>query len=171
MLFRFVDYVDSLYKFKHTMKLFIIVVALLFGNAGYSQTKTEKTTTIPKYKVPKISIILGGFKDSLKIPVEEIKNVIDKPFIVTDGTAMKYKISSYQVLYKQIAVTEDESGKALPTTSVKSSRFSASPLPDIWVKVIKEELMKGEEIMFFDIIVKDEKGRVMYAPNLKFTAL
>ncbi len=38
-------------------------------------------------------------------------------------------------------------------------------------KVIQEELSKGEEIIFFDIIVKDEKGRVMYAPNLKFTAL
>lgn len=153
------------------MKLFIIALTLFFGNAAFAQAKTEKTTTIPKYKVPKISIILGGFKDSLKIPVEEIKNILDKPLIITDGTAMKYKISSYQVLYKQIAVSEDESGKAIPTTSVKSSRFSASPLSDIWIKVLKEELSKGEEIIFFDIIVKDEKGRVMYAPNLKFTAL
>ena len=144
---------------------------MVLGNASFAQAKTEKTTTIPKYKVPKISIILGGFKDSLKIPVEEIKKIIDKPLIVTDGTAMKYKISSYQILYRQIAVTEDESGKALPTTSVSSARFTESPLSAIWVKVINEELMKGEEIIFFDIIVKDEKGRVMYAPNLKFTAL
>ncbi len=153
------------------MKFFIIAIAMLLGNASFSQTKTEKTVSIPKYKVPKISLILGGFKDSLKIPVAEIKNIIDKPLIITDGTAMKYKISSYQVLYKQLAVTEDESGKVLPTTSLNSARFSASPLPAIWVKTIKEELMKGEEIIFFDIIVKDEKGRVMYAPNLKFTAL
>lgn len=153
------------------MKLFILALAIFLGNDAFSQVKTEKTVSIPKYKVPKISLILGGFKDSLKIPVDEIKNIIDKPLIITDGTPMKYKVSSYQVLYKQIAVTEDEAGKALPTTSLKSSRFSVSPLPDIWVKVIKEELMKGEEILFFDIIVKDEKGRVMYAPNLKFTAL
>lgn len=144
---------------------------MFFGNTVFAQPKTEKTVSIPKYKVPKISVILGGFKDSLKLPVEEIKKIIDKPLIITDGTAMKYKVSSYQVLYRQIAVTEDESGKALPTTSVNNARFTESPLSAIWIKVINEELMKGEQIIFFDIIVKDEKGRVMYAPDLKFTAL
>jgi hypothetical protein len=37
----------------------------------------------------------------------------------------------------------------------------------MWLNMVRESLRPGEEIIFFDIIVKDAQGRVMYAPNLK----
>jgi hypothetical protein len=40
-------------------------------------------------------------------------------------------------------------------------------MPAIWVTQIKEQVNKGEELYFFDVIAKDAQGRVMYAPNLK----
>src|SRR5690606_7119693 len=119
-----------------------------------------------KYKVPKLSTILSTYKDSLGLPVEEIKKIIDKKLIITDGTPLKYEISSYQILYTRNAFTEDEQGNPIPTKSLASARFRSSPIPDLWIKIIREDIRKGEEIYFFDIIVKDEKGRIMYAPDL-----
>jgi hypothetical protein len=37
----------------------------------------------------------------------------------------------------------------------------------MWLSMVRENLRPGEEIIFFDIIVKDAQGRFMYAPNLK----
>jgi hypothetical protein len=34
-------------------------------------------------------------------------------------------------------------------------------------KTITEQLKPGEEIFFFDVVVKDAQGRLMFAPNLK----
>lgn len=146
---------------------FCLVLTLPLG----AQAQTQNSTKTEKYKVPKISTLLGSYKDSVKIPVAEILKIINQPLFFTDGSNMKYTLSSYQVLYKKNAVTEDEAGQVKPTTSISSARFKTSPLSAIWLKVINEQLSTAEEILFFDIIVKDEKGRVMYAPNLKFTAL
>ena len=79
-----------------------------------------------------------------------------------------YTIQSYKFIYRRKTVTEDEQGNLSPTTSISSQAFyDASPLPDIWVKTIREELKQGEELYFFDIIVKDNLGRIMYAHDLK----
>ena len=65
-------------------------------------------------------------------------------------------------------VTEDEqTGKVSPATSMVADRFTATPLPGLWINKIREELKAGEELYFFDVIAKDAKGRVMYASSLK----
>ena len=71
-------------------------------------------------------------------------------------------------LYKKIVTTEDEAtGKTSKTSSVKSSLFKTSPLPELWLNAVRENLTAGEELFFFAILVKDLQGRIMYAPDLK----
>ena len=87
---------------------------------------------------------------------------------ISDAKNSPYSISSYNFLYRKIVATEDEqTGKVSNTTSVKSSLFKSSPLPELWQNVIRENLRPDEELLFFDVIAKDAQGRVMYASNLK----
>jgi hypothetical protein len=47
--------------------------------------------------------------------------------------------------------------------------FKTTPLPKVWVDNLKNGFQKDEELYFFDIIVKDNKDRKFFAPDLKIT--
>lgn len=124
-----------------------------------------------KFKPPVLLVSIGDNKDSVATVAGELAiQLIAKPLVVTDAKNGKYSITNYQCLYRRKGVTEDEeTGKVSPVTSIVAQRFSTTPLPEVWIRTISEQLKPGEEILFFDIIVKDDKGRIMYAPNLKLS--
>ena len=104
----------------------------------------------------------------MSVSVQEAENIIGQPLLIFDDKKGVYTISSYQFLYRKKGVTEnEETGKVTPITSISSSRFKITPLPDTWTSQVKEQVKSGEELFFFDVIAKDAQGRVMYAPNLK----
>lgn len=129
---------------------------------------SAKPVPVQKFKPPKLTCSLGTRSDSAIVPVEEALQMILLPLNITDDKKNPYTISSYQVMYKRRAVTEDEqTGKVTPTTSTVASLFRETPLPELWKRSISEQLKSGEEIFFFDIIAKDAQGRLMFAPDLK----
>ena len=139
------------------------MILLAAGSQLQAQTKP-----VAKYKVPKLFTQLGGFRDSVNVSVQEAENIIGQPLRIFDDKKGVYTISSYQFLYRKKGVTEnEETGKVTPTTSIVSSRFKITPLPDTWTSQVREQVKPGEELFFFDVIAKDAQGRVMYAPNLK----
>ncbi len=149
---------------------FILLLLLCFtGIVSNAQIKTAPKPIV-KFKPPKLSVSLGGFKDSSFIAPQVADSIIGLPLKIVDEKNIAYTLSSYQFLYRKIVVSENEAtGKAYNTTSVKSSLFKVSPLPTLWLKAVRELPRPGEEYIFFDIIVKDNKGRFMYAPNVKLT--
>jgi len=122
-----------------------------------------------KFKPPVVKTSLGGNSGSdAKISVEDGKNSIGLTLKVIDEKNKEYPVTSYQFAYKRKGVTEDEqSGQTAPESDLVAHRFSSTPLPDIWINTIKSELHSGEELYFFDIIAKDDKGRLFFAPELK----
>ena len=98
------------------------------------------------------------------------KQIITLPLRIADEKNETYKISSYQFAYKRIGVTEDEeTGKLSPQSDMVAQRFTETPLPELWKSNIIEQLHKGEELYFFDIIMLDKTGRLFFAPDLKIT--
>ena len=149
---------------------FLLVLALFSSTLLSAQKKPVKKTeiiTVPKFKAPKLYCSLDIYLDSVTISAEDAVRVVGMPLKIYDDKKKEYSISSYQFLYRKKGVTEDEEGKVTPTTSISSDRFKVSPLPDIWVNLIRGQVKAGEEFFFFDVIAKDAQGRVMYAPNLK----
>ena len=145
--------------------LFVVVIAALSMSAA-----AQKNTTKPfvKFKVPKLTTVLGNFKDTSYLAPQMADSIIGLSLKITDAKNVVYTISSYQFLYKKIVTTEDENtGKTSKTASIKSSLFKTSPLPVMWLNAIRENLKSGEELFFFAVIVKDPQGRIMYAPDLK----
>lgn len=148
----------------------IVFVLLLAGSCtGYAQKRPARVTNYPvKFKAPKLQTSLSAYKDSVMIPVSEAENIIALPLKVVDAKNQPYTISSYQFMYRKKVVTEDEkTGKVSGTSSISADHFKTSPLPPLWTNIIREQLKAGEQLYFFDIIVKDAKGRLLIAPNLK----
>jgi hypothetical protein len=63
----------------------------------------------------------------------------------------------------------EETGEVTPTTDLVAQRFTETPISGIWKTSIIEQLQKGEELYFFDVIVMDGKGHRFFAPDLKIT--
>ncbi|MBP6431041.1 MAG: hypothetical protein KA319_04685 [Ferruginibacter sp.] len=152
--------------------LTFFVCSIFTAVAQPPKKTTPKATAVKGFKPPKLTTTLGIYKDSATIFVEEGLQLIATPLKITDDKGGKYTISSYQFLYKKIGVAEEENedgptGKTRPVTSISADLFKATPLTKIWVTTIQEQLKKGEEFFFFDVIVKDEQGRLMFAPTLK----
>ncbi len=156
--------------FKICLTLFIFTCT---GTALLAQKKTPvKTVKYAKFKPPKLITLLSSYRDSVKINTGEAEEIISMPLRIVDDKKNVYVISSYQFLYKKNVVTEDEeTGKVSATTAIFSERFRTTPLPAPWITKVRENLKARETLYFFDIIVKDSQGRVMYAPDLKINLL
>jgi hypothetical protein len=164
--------------FHKLYKMFLKIIAtcciLIFALAKttIAQTKPTKPAVQPaaqKFKPPKLFTSLGSKTDTIvTVSINEAIALINQPLKATDNDKGFYIVSSYQCLYKKRGVTEDEqTGKISPTSSVVVQRFTTTPLSEIWRKTIAEDLKVGEEISFFDIVVKDNRGRLMFAPKIK----
>lgn len=152
------------------MKIFISALVLLFTMFNAAQVSAQtKPAKFVKYTPPKLFTSMGVVKDSTKAPVAQAKAILAQRLTIQDEKGKKsYAIQSYQFLYKKRVVTEDEAGNPQPTTTLVSKQFyNGDSLPTTWIASMREEMLAGEELYFFDIIVKDEKGRIMYAPTLK----
>ena len=147
-------------------KLLFVVFIAAWSMSAAAQKNTRKSFV--KFKVPKLTTMLGTFKDTSYILPEMADSIIGLPLKITDAKNVAYLISSYQFLYKKIVTTEDENtGKTSKISSIKSSLFKTASLPTIWLNAVRENLKTGEELYFFAVVVKDPQGRIMYAPDLK----
>lgn len=127
-----------------------------------------KPTGFQKYTPPKLTSMLGIRTDTASVYVEEAVQLVKLPLKITDDKKNAYTVSSYQLMYKRRAVTEDEqTGKVSNVMSNVSDLFRVTPLPALWIKTLTEQMRPGEELHFFDIVVKDAQGRLMYAPELR----
>jgi hypothetical protein len=149
------------------MRLLSIIGILLLTAPLFTFAQDKK---IKPYKPPQLFSSLGSYTGKKTADVEDAKKVILLPLIIHDSAGNMYTISSYQFLYRYRTKYEDEvTGEVKQSFATSAQLFKATPLPSVWTNHISEDLKSGEELYFFDIIVKDAKGRAMYAPDLSIT--
>ena len=149
----------------------LLSVAATVAAIAQQAPKKPAYTPIAKFKPPVVKSYLAKLTGAAAVcSAEEGKQIIALPLRIADDKNFSYKISSYQLAYKRIGVTEDEeTGKVSVANDLVGQRFTETPLPELWKSNIIETLHKGEELLFFDIIVTDKKGRLFFAPDLKIT--
>ncbi len=148
-------------------KLLLVPIVALFSMQAGAQTKPAT-----KFKPPKLYTQLGSYRDSVSVSVAEAEQLVGGTLKIFDDKRTVYSISSYQLAYRKIGVTEDEqTGKVTPTYTLVANLFKSTPLPPIWIQQLREQLKPGDELWFFDVVAKDAQGRVMYSSNLKFKVI
>lgn len=132
----------------------------------------DKVTIVkgPKFKPPVVQTSLGLHHNGDMVTADEAVRLVALPLEITDKSGVSYAVDTYRFLYRQKNYFRDEeTGRPDSTFSIVADRFSATPLPEIWIDNIRARLQKGEQLYFFDIIVKDKQGRIFFAPEIKIT--
>jgi hypothetical protein len=175
-LFHTIYAVNSFYLKEKTMALSYIKISLVFlvatviCSAGIAQQAKKPATTFTKFKPPVVKSYLGNYTGATNCSPEEGKQAILQALKIADEKNNNFTIASYQFAYRRLGITEDEAtGAVTPAKDMVAQRFTETPLPEIWKSNITEQLHKGEELYFFDIIVYDKQGRRFFAPELKIT--
>jgi len=146
----------------------VLALSLTTAMAQKPKPAPAKPAGFQKYTPPKLVSMLGIRTDTATVVIEEALQLVRLPLRITDEKKNIYSISSYQVMYKRRAVTEDEqTGKVSPVMSNVGDVFKTTPLSPLWIKILTEQMRSGEELHFFDIVAKDAQGRLMFAPELK----
>ena len=136
--------------------------------AQRTKPTTQKPPVVQKFKAPKVKTTWAKYSDGSEIGIEEAVSLLNSPLSITDDKNVSYSISAYQFLYRKKGVTEDEeTGKVTPVTSIVTRSLRSTPLPAKFVNLILEQLRRGEEFSFFDVLVKDGKGNIFFAPSFK----
>lgn len=147
---------------------FFLCCCLTVVFAQNPRTAPAKQKTFQKFTPPKLTTALGIRKDTATVFLEEAVQLVRLPLKISDDKKNVYSISSYRTMYKRRAVTEDEqTGKVSPVMSNVSDIFRTTPLSALWIKILTEQMRPGEELHFFDIVAKDQQGRLMFAPELR----
>ncbi len=143
-----------------------VFVALYAANAQAAKVKL-------KAKPPKYITQWGRLKaDTVTVYKEEATQLVTLPLKIWDEKNQAKQISSYSILFKHNTVTELEdgdgqpTGKTAPTTTTKIQTFKATPLPALWITILQDEIRKGDEIYIFDIMVKQDNNKVVFAPPM-----
>lgn len=154
----------------HPLK-YILTTVLAFTALLVSAQKPV-VTKVPKFRPPTVKTFLGINQDSASVTQLEAKQLVAIPLRIVDDKNNLYPIVSYRFLYRRKGtVQNEETGKTEIVFTIVTDQFDASPLPKLWSENISETLKEGEQLYFFDILVKDSKGRVFFAPDLKITLL
>ena len=151
------------------MKSFLFI--FLFSITGLVSFAQDSTITkVPKFKPPFVKSYLGIKTNGTTATSEEASQLIVLPLKITDDKKNIYTIDSYHFLYKRKGVVQDEeTGKKSTTFTNVADVFKTTPLPKVWIDNLKDGFQKDEELYFFDIVVKDNKNRKFFAPDLKIT--
>lgn len=157
------------HNLKSLIKIFLFIFLLSSSVNLFAQDK-ETITKEPKFKPPVVKTFLGVNQNGAQVTVDEGVQLVGLPLKITDAKNNQYTIDSYQFLYRQKSyILDDETGKKEEVYTISADRFKSTPLPKIWVDNIKRRLQNGEQLYFFDIVVKDKEGRDFFAPELKIT--
>jgi hypothetical protein len=125
-------------------------------------------TNVTKFKPPIVQTFLGRNTNGATVTVEEANQLVNLPLKITDDKSNTYAVLSYQFLYKKKSIVENEqTGKKEVAFTTVADLFKTTPLPEVWRNNISGTLQKGEELYYFDIIVKDKLNRKFFAPELK----
>ncbi|MEP6584077.1 MAG: hypothetical protein ABJA90_07410 [Ginsengibacter sp.] len=158
---------------KPYLKFFLVFLTGAFASSfSYAQEPQKKPaiTKIAKFKPPVVKSALGVNTNNSGVTVDEANQLIALPLKITDAQNNSYLIDSYNFLYKRKGVVEDEeTGRKQIKFTTVSDVFRKTPLPKVWIDNIQNGFQKDEEILFFDIVVKDKTGRRFFAPDLKIT--
>ena len=156
---------------KKSARPFLLFLLCAFtGFFCFAQESQKKSliTKVAKFKPPVVKSFLGINTNGASVTGDEANQLITLPLKITDAQNSVYSIDSYHFLYKRKGVIEDEeTGRKQATFTTVADVFKTTPLPKIWIDNIQNRFQKGEEMFFFDIVVKDKAGRKFFAPDLK----
>lgn len=146
------------------INLFLLLLFL----QGLTFNSNAQQSTKPTLKPPVLQSFWGKTKGG-ELPLEFVLGIIDSSVWVMDDKKIRYKISRFILVHRSKDKYEDEKTGELKTRyNVNSVTVrNAALLPAIWQKNLYETIKKDDEVIITDIYVRDKRGNLFAAPDVK----
>lgn len=146
------------------INLFLLLLLL----QGFAFNSNAQKSPKPTLKPPLLQSFWGRTKGG-ELPLEFVLGIIDSSVWVIDDKKVRYKISRFIFVHRSKDKYEDEkTGELKSRFNVNSVTVrNAEILPVIWQKNLYESIKKEDEIIITDIYVRDKRGYLFAAPDIK----
>ena len=150
-----------------------ISLVFLISTLGFTSFGQQNPAGKPgKFKPPEVQSSLGGHRNGDTVNSATAKLILPLPLVIIDIAKNGYTVENYRFLYKKKAFNQNpETGKIEESFTLSAGVFTKTPLPKVWIDNVGLDLLKGEELYFFEIIVHDKNGHRFLAPDLKLFIL
>ena len=122
--------------------------------------------------LPKITVALGGFKGG-NITSDILSRIIDSSLVARDEKGNKYTIARFRSIYKFKSSYEDQdTGERKTTDDIRVNDFSdTSVMSELWRQSIKDNIVKGDQMILDNVIVRLKNGSKILAPAIAFNVI
>ncbi len=94
---------------------------------------------------------------------EMVYQSIDKPIYVIDE-GKKYTVSSFDFVYKELAVYENAEGKPELMCDVSGAKMNGDRIDSVWVNALRDRLAWGDTLIFTDVVYQKKKKQHLARP-------
>lgn len=122
--------------------------------------------------LPKVTSTLGGLKGG-EISAEVLSRIVDSALVVRDDKGNLYPITRFRSIYKFKSSYEDpQTGERKITDDMRVNDFkNTSVMPALWRQSIKDNIMKGDQLILDNVIIQLKNGAKLMAPTIHFTVI
>jgi hypothetical protein len=145
----------------------ILAVFILMHTGIYSQ---EVRKPVTKGKVPVITASIGGLTTG-SYSLATVKSIIDSALVLKDAAGKKYPVNRCSFLYKRkLSFKDEETGETKITWEyVNKELRNNAPLENYYKAILKEDLKKGEALIFGKILADSQKGYMVPVKEIVIT--
>jgi hypothetical protein len=146
------------------INLFLLLLLI----QGFALNTNAQQSPKPTLKPPLLQSFWGKTKGG-ELALEFVMGIIDSSVWVMDDKKVRYKISRFILVHRSKDKYEDEkTGELKSRFNVNSVTVrNAEILPPIWQKNLYESIKKEDEVIITDIYVRDKRGNLFAAPDVK----
>jgi hypothetical protein len=152
------------------MKYIIFIAFSLCSFLAQAQKPTVKPKPIAKGPAAKLTATIAGLSTGT-YGLGAAKIMIDSSLVLKDEKGKKYPISRCTFMYKRKNTYEDEitGEKKVSWEYLSKELRNNEQLDEFWRKTIKEDLKKGEELIFERILGDSQKGYMIPVKGIIIT--
>ena len=147
-----------------------LIYLLLFFSAAAVQAQNNKP--IAPTAFPKVTISIGGFKGG-DITSDILSRIIDSSLVARDEKGNQYTIVRFRAIYKFKSSYEDpQTGARKTTDDMRINDFrNTGIMTELWRQSIKDNIVKGDQMILDDMIVQLKNGTKIMAPAIRFKVI
>ncbi len=152
------------------VKILQLIILLSLTTLLHAQVTKPLNKPLAKQKVPTVTAYIGG-NVSGTYNVAAAKVMIDSALVIKDEKGKSYSIYKFTFLYKRrMEYTDEDTREKIVTWEYLSKELrNNEQLDELWRTTIKQDLKKGEQLLFEGILADSKKGYMLVAKSIIIT--
>lgn len=107
------------------------------------------------------------YADSVQLASNDFKQFIMQSLCVKDTAQQMYKVHSFDILYAERGLYQDDEGLPIIVTDYSSGQFTGDTLNMRWKKIFQERSYSGDTVYIDNIKFYHSEHRLMESKGLK----